>query len=228
MPGGNNGKCYHCAMLRNAILTWTVLLLSASACAHEIAVQEPSSDEANFGEAEDQLTWNFEQKVAGYRNMDKITWTRAVPAGSSPFPLAKNEADLDSLAFKFDERDLTVDEFVQQQHVAGLIVVKDGAIVYERYELGNTAETRWISYSVAKSVTSLLVGAALHDGYIDSVEEKVSDYIPKLRDSAYAQTSIRNALQMASGVAWNEDYTDPESDISQNALEHTGCDGVSE
>ena len=98
-------------------------------------------------------------------------------------------------------------------NVAGLLVVKDGAVVYERYGLGNTAATRWVSYSVAKSITSMLVGAAIQDGYIGSVDEKITDYLPRLRGSAYEQTSIRNLLQMASGVAWDETYDDPKSDV---------------
>jgi len=99
--------------------------------------------------------------------------------------------------------------------VAGLIVVKDGRIAYARYELGNTPSSRWISYSVAKSVTSLLIGAAIRDGYIESVDEFVTDYLPRLRNSPYEQVTIRNLLQMASGVAWHEDYVDPSSDINR-------------
>jgi len=68
---------------------------------------------------------------------------------------------------------------------------------------------------VAKSITSLLVGAAVRDGYIESVDEKVVDYLPRLRESAYAGATIRNVLHMASGVAWNEDYVDPQSDVNR-------------
>ncbi len=177
-------------------------------------VPSTAGDEANFGAAEDQLFWTFEQKVAGFRNMEKITWARHVPAGGKPYPLPREERDLSGVSFDFADERWTIDDYVLHQKVAGLIVVKDGSILYERYELGNTEDSRWLSYSVAKSVTSLLVGAALHDGYVDNLDEKVTDYLPRLKNSSYDQSSIRNILQMASGVAWDEDYADPESDIN--------------
>jgi CubicO group peptidase (beta-lactamase class C family) len=96
-------------------------------------------------------------------------------------------------------------------------VIKNGTIVYERYGLGNSEDSLWISFSVAKSVVSMLVGAAIEDGYIASVEEKVTDYLPRLKGSSYEQATIRNILQMASGVQWNEDYADPESDVNSAA-----------
>lgn len=200
-------------MLVKAILG--IALLLPSACV--------ADDAAKFGPVEDQLSWNFEQKVAGYRNMDKITWTRVVPAGDAPFPLPRNGTLLGNIEFEFDGQTWTADDYVEQQQVAGLIVIKDGSVVYERYELGNSEDTRWISYSVAKSVTSMLVGAALRDGYIFSIDEKVSSYLPRFKNSAYENVSIGHALQMASGVEWNEDYADPESDISMTPWSTLGA-----
>jgi CubicO group peptidase (beta-lactamase class C family) len=112
---------------------------------------------------------------------------------------------------------MTTDEYFAKQSVAGLLVIKDGTIVYERYGLGNTKDSVWGSYSVAKSVTSMLIGAAIRDGYIASVNEKVSDYLPRLKGSPYDQSTIRDILQMSSGVQWDEDYADPESDINSTA-----------
>ena len=177
---------------------------------------EPSlaGDQANFGAAENQLFWTFEQKVAGFRNMDKISWVRHVPSGDKFYRLPRNETDLGEVSFSVADEQWTVEDYVRRRKVAGLIVVKDGSIVYERYELGNTEASRWLSYSVAKSVTSLLIGAALRDGYIKSVDEKITDYLPRLKNSSYDQSSIRNILQMASGVEWDEDYADPASDIN--------------
>ncbi len=114
-----------------------------------------------------------------------------------------------------DELTMSLDDYVRRQNVAGLIVVRDDTILYERYELGNSETSRWISYSVAKSVTSMLVGAAIRDGYIKSVDEPITDYLPRLRNSAYDGSSIRNVLQMSSGVRWDEDYADRQSDLNQ-------------
>jgi len=195
------------------ILTATVLRATASLA--EAPHIDPANDAEHFGPPQEELFWTPEQQVAGYRNMDKITWTRAVPAGESAFPLPADLQDLSGVVIATDDEILTLDEYVLEQNVAGLIVVKDGTVLYERYELGNTEESRWISYSVAKSVTSLLVGAAIKDGYIRSVDEAVSDYLPRLRNSSYDDSSIRNVLQMSSGVVWNEDYADREADINQ-------------
>jgi CubicO group peptidase (beta-lactamase class C family) len=114
---------------------------------------------------------------------------------------------------------MTVDDYVRRQRVGGLLVIHDGDVVYERYGLGNDENTRWISFSVAKSVVAMLIGAAIQDGYIDSVDEPVTAYLPRLADSSYQDTTIRNLLQMASGVAWNEDYADPQSDVARASYE---------
>jgi len=197
----------------------TTISCSLASCSADVSVASTvddvaKADAANFGDIGNELFWTYDQKLAGFRNMEKIEPARLVPAGDMPYPLPRNEIDLGAVKFTFNETVLSVDEYVESQKVAGLIVVKDGAIIYERYELGNTDESRWVSYSVAKSVTSMLVGAAIRDGYIDNVDEMITVYIPRLKNSSYDQSSIRNVLQMASGVAWDEDYADPESDIN--------------
>src|SRR5260221_8651784 len=96
--------------------------------------------------------------------------------------------------------------------VTALLVLKDGKIAYEDYEMGNTKKTRWMSMSMVKSITSSLVGAAIQDGHIGSIDDSVTQYVAKLKGSAYDGVSLRYLLQMASGVKWDETYTDPASD----------------
>lgn len=175
---------------------------------------DPADDEKYFGDIDRELFWTPEQQVAGYRNMDKLAWTRAIPAGENPYPLPTELMDLDDVEIATEDLTMTVDDYVKAGNVAGLIVVKNGRVVYERYELGNTAESRWLSYSVAKSVTSLLVGAAIRDGYIAGVDEAVTDYLPRLKNSSYDDSTIRDLLQMSSGVEWTEIYDDLQSDIN--------------
>ena len=81
--------------------------------------------------------------------------------------------------------------------------------------LDTSKSNRWSSLSVAKSVTSTLVGAAIKDGYIKSVDAYVADYIPDLKGSAYDSVKIRHLLTMTTGIRWNENYTDPEADIAR-------------
>jgi len=194
----------------------TLVLVSAWAIiAHADAPYiDPSDDEANFGTQGEDLFWTTAQKVAGFRNLEKLAWTRTIEAGGDIYPLPVRKIDLSDFQFDYEETVITLEDYIRQQNVAGLLIIKDGYIVYERYELGNTAESRWLSWSVAKSVTSLLVGAAIKDGYIESVDEKVSDYLPRLKNSSYDDVTIRHLMQMASGVEWNEDYADPEADIN--------------
>ena len=194
----------------------TLVLVSAWAhIAHADAPYiDPADDEANFGPPGEDLFWTTAQKVAGFRNQEKLALTRRIEAGGAVFPLPVDKIDLSDFQFDFEGSVITLEDYIRQQNVAGLLIIKDGYIVYERYELGNTAESRWLSWSVAKSVTSLLVGAAIQDGYIESVDEMVSDYLPRLKDSSYDDVTIRHLMQMASGVEWNEDYADPEADIN--------------
>jgi CubicO group peptidase (beta-lactamase class C family) len=207
-------------MYANKVKSYLVMLCitclaSYASTAHADAPYiDPADDHKHFGSPFTALFWTPEQKVAGFRNSDRIFWTRTIEAGGSAHPLPQAKRDLSDVEIKRDDATMTVDEYFKKQNVAGLLVIKDGNILYERYDLGNTEDSKWISYSVTKSVVSMLIGAAIQDGYITSVDEKVTDYLPRLRRSSYDQSSIANLLQMASGVKWNEDYADPKSDVS--------------
>lgn len=107
------------------------------------------------------------------------------------------------------------DAWIKERNVTALVVLKGGAVVHESYHLGTTAEDRRISWSVAKSYLSALMGVILADGAIASIDDPVIKYAPSLRGSAYETASIRNVLNMASGVKFNEDYLDKESDINR-------------
>jgi CubicO group peptidase (beta-lactamase class C family) len=202
-------------MNRPTLLLCALALALASGAASAAPFIDPADDAKHFGDPDMILFWTPPQQVAGYRNMDKLVRVREIRAGDQPLPLPEQPADLDALVVPNERGTMTVVDYLERQCVAGLLVIKNGAIVYERYRLGNTRETKWISYSVAKSVVSMLVGAAIRDGYIESVDEKVSDYLPRLQGSAYDQATLRDILQMASGVAWDETYDDPASDVNQ-------------
>lgn len=206
-----------------ALLVAVTALLFTATCAGEPLYLDPAEDDKYLGSQDNILFWTPLEQVAGYRNIEKIGPTRRVPASSHPTKLAYQPRDLDGLEiggmFEDEPFSLSMDEYFDQQRVGGLLVIKDGAIAYERYGLGNTEATRWQSFSVTKSVVSLLFGAAIRDGYIEGVDDKVTTYLPHLKGSVYDQTTIRNLLQMASGVEWNEDYKDPEADINQATWE---------
>ena len=176
---------------------------------------DPADDENHFGSPEEFLFWTPQQQVAGYRNTARIFATRAIVAGDSVRELSAGGSEFDEFQFVFEGKPLTIDEFLSRQNVAGLLVIKNGRIAFERYRLGNTEDSIWVSFSVSKSVTSMLIGAAIRDGYIKSVDEMVTDYLPRLKGSSYDQSSIRDLLHMSSGVRWNEDYADRQSDLNK-------------
>ena len=142
-----------------------------------------------------------------------------MPAGATPRPLPPGPP----LKLPVD-----VDAYMASQRSAALIIVQDGKVRLERYGLGFDGSGRWTSFSVAKSFTSTLVGAALKDGYIKSLDDKVSRYIPEMKGSAYDDVSIRQLLTMTSGVRWNEDYADPKSDVAQfnNSRPEPGVEAI--
>jgi CubicO group peptidase (beta-lactamase class C family) len=167
----------------------------------------------------DLLFWSQPQRDAAFRALDRIPLlakARAVPAGGAPLPLPAGPA----LKLAVD-----VDAFMAEQRSAAVLVVHDGKLRLERYGLDFDATGRWTSFSVAKSITSTLVGAAILDGHIRSMDDKVSTYIPQMRGSAYDDVSIRQLLTMTSGVQWNENYGDPNSDVAR-FNNHKPEDGV--
>ena len=122
-------------------------------------------------------------------------------------------------------KESTLENFIKEQKVAGLLIIHDGKIRLERYAMEHNDVNLWSSLSVAKSVTSTLVGIAIKDGYIKSVDDYVTEYLPELKESAFDSVRVRHLLTMTSGVKWNEKYTDPASDIA-GFDNHTTTDGM--
>ncbi|HOB12898.1 MAG TPA: serine hydrolase [Novosphingobium sp.] len=169
----------------------------------------------------DVLSWKQDQRDAAFRAMDRLpVLAKANQIAPSPQPLALPEGR--PLAIP------GIEAYMAGQRTAGLVIIQDGKVRFERYGLGFDSQGRWTSFSVAKSFTSTLVGAAIQDGYIKSLDDKVSQYIPGLRGSAYDDVSIRQLLTMSSGVAWNEDYEDPNADVAKfnNAKPEDGLDAT--
>jgi CubicO group peptidase (beta-lactamase class C family) len=157
--------------------------------------------------------WSESEIEIGFAHWDAIFPGREVPRGPEVHerppgaPLAAFSA-----GGALEEE---LERFMSEQKVAGLIVLHEGTVRLERYGLGYSDAGRWTSQSVAKSVTSTLVGAAVRDGFISSIDDPVTKYIPGLRGSAYDNVSVRHLMTMTSGVRWNEDYSDPASDLAR-------------
>ena len=119
--------------------------------------------------------------------------------------------------FIFEDKVVKVDEYLSRTDTSALLILKDGKISYENYWLTGGKNVQWISMSVAKSFISALIGIAIDQGHIKSLEDEVTDYVPQLKNSAYDNVRIKDILQMSSGASWNEDYSDPNSDINRSA-----------
>lgn len=158
------------------------------------------------------LFWSQAEREAGFRNMQALfpsdiaaagERVRALPEGA-PLALPGGEAWLDG--------------YMQEHHVAGLMVLHDGKVRLQRHGLDFGPDQRWESYSVAKSVTSTLLGIAMQQGHVRGLDDAITAYIPELRGSAYEGVTVGQLLTMTSGVRWNEDYADPASDVARMYL----------
>jgi CubicO group peptidase (beta-lactamase class C family) len=149
---------------------------------------------------------------ASFRSIDRIFFTRRVPRSGAVSTLRPASGTLD-VRYVYDGAERGLDEFVTRTDTTGLLVLHDGAILHEEYYRGADETSRFLSMSVAKSFVSTLVGIALGDGLIASVEDTVTQYLPELRGTGYDGVSIEHVLQMSSGVDFSEEYTDAESDV---------------
>ena len=163
------------------------------------------------------LTWTPEQQRYGYRNMEKVAPAHVVPRGPhvKELPLASHQIDP---KWTWNGAPQTVASYMAAMNTSAVVVLKDGEIVLERYGLDRKPNERWTSFSVAKSVTATLVGAAIKDGKIKSLDDNVAYYIPELKGGAYDGVTVRQLLTMTSGVKWNEDYTDLNSDVARAGI----------
>jgi CubicO group peptidase (beta-lactamase class C family) len=177
---------------------WTAITAALMSATPTFAQQPAFAPRSN-----NLLFWTQDERDTGFRLLEKIAPGKVIAAGGPVRALSKGKP------LKID-----VAAYMASQRNAGLLIMQDGLIRLERYALGYDKQGRWTSFSVAKSFTSSLVGAALKDGAIKSLEDKVSTYIPDMRGSAYDDVTVRQLLTMTSGVQWIEDYADPKSDVA--------------
>ena len=182
------------------------LVLAGVASAQSVTVKPENAARLRQVGAE-VLFWSQPQRDRNFRAMETVFPGHVVRAGKRVRPLPAGRPLRIAAA--------DVDAAMAHLRIAGLLVVQDGKIRLERYALGYGPSGRWTSFSVAKSFTSTLVGAAIRDGYIRSINDPVTRYVPDLAGGGYDGVTIRQLLTMTSGVKWNEDYTDPNSDVAR-------------
>jgi CubicO group peptidase (beta-lactamase class C family) len=177
--------------------------------------QCPAPFDAILPPAKDMLTWTQSERVVGFRSTYRQYRADVFHADAANIrALPERGLPLAPPRYRVKDQVFGLEDYLRHQDVTGLLVLKGGQIAYEYYGHGNTASTLWTSRSVAKSVVSILVGIAIREGSIKSVDDPITRYLPELQHTAWDGVSLRNLLQHTSGVAWNENYKDPGSDFA--------------
>ena len=190
----------------------TVLIVFLSVAIAGAAQPRKASEEIGTVRQVYDGTLDPDIQVRTFRNIDRLFPVRTIKRGAHVYPLPEAAKPLTAVEFESHGKRYDLYDYLSLNRVSGLLVLKDGKIALERYELGNNRSTRWMSMSVVKSIASTLVGVAINDGYIRSIHDPIANYVPKLRGSAYEGVTVEDLLQMASGVKWDETYTNPASD----------------
>ena len=180
-----------------------LLLLPGTTLINSLRAQDLRLPSRDSFRTSDLLFLPAQKQLLYYQNIEHILPTNKIKAGAQKYSLYESPRDFTNFSFRFKDTVRTLSDFMKDTRVVGLIVIKNDSILLEKYNDGLTPQSKWINFSVAKSVTSLLYGAAVKDGYITSLDEKVTKYIPDLAGSVYDSVSLRNLLQMSSGVAWS-------------------------
>lgn len=201
-----------------ALVTAALAVLTATAATQRQAPpREPASKAAAI------LFWPVEQREKYIAALDTFFLTRTVRTGSRVHALELGRP-LPAYAPEGSRAD-ALRQLMDEHRVRSVLVLHNGRIRLEQYVSPAAASTRWNSFSIAKSITSTLVGAALKDGSIHSLDDPITRYIDGLRGSAYNGVTVRQLLSMTSGIRWNEDYTDPDSDVAR-MYARTPADGL--
>ena len=158
------------------------------------------------------MSWSQPQRDVAFAQWDRLYPSRVITRGAQARPLPEG-APLPAFAAG-DPGAAQLQRNIDEYQLAGIVVLHDGKLRLERYARGHSAAGRWVSFSIAKSLTSTLMGAAIKDGFVASVDDPVTRYIPELRDSAYDGVTVRHLLTMSTGAKWNEDYGDPGADVA--------------
>jgi CubicO group peptidase (beta-lactamase class C family) len=194
--------------MRSLPIAFSILVLTALASP---AIAAP--DEDILGKAEGYpvgtpKNWFFDEhvRVGSFSHIDKVLpHYFTVHKSAAPLPLPK-AASVPKLEYRLQGQTYTIDDFLAHQRITGLLVIKDGQILDERYQYDRKDSDRFISHSMAKSITSLAIGIALAEKKIASLDDTVAKYEPKLAGNPYGETTIRNILRMSSGVPFDESY----------------------
>jgi len=156
----------------------------------------------------------LENLVGSYSHFGEIFPSRQVRRATTPW-LFKRAVE-PAISYKFGSEQRSIADYLSHNPTTGLLIAKDDTILYEHYQYARTDRDRFLSQSMAKTITAMLIGIAVSEGKIKSIDDPVSAYVPGLAEAEYGKTSIRDLLHMSSGVAFSEIY-DGQDDIARLA-----------
>jgi CubicO group peptidase (beta-lactamase class C family) len=190
-------------------------------------------DAEDYGASEgypigDRSTFNrIPSLVGSHSHLDQIFEGRLIRRATTPSRLARVNSE-PALRYEFGGETRTLDDYLARNPATGLLIAHGDTILIERYQYGRNDRHRFTSWSMAKTVTSMLVGIAIAEGHIRSVDDPAAAYVPALRGTEYGRTSLRHLLQMSSGVHFVEDYSgrDDVARLAADTFRQVGSGGV--
>ncbi|MGO3262720.1 MAG: serine hydrolase domain-containing protein [Mesonia sp.] len=196
-------------------ITLVTLSIKAQDCQSLDTVFAPKEREQISGETmgqklESLLFWSQDEKERRFPMMQAIFPSHRVQVGKTVDELDQGQSITPQWK---DNRSL--DSYMKVNHIKGVLVLQNDSIRLEKYAADVDQESLWTSFSMAKSVSSMLLGVALKEGAIESLDDVLQKYIPELKGHDYGKVTVRQLLTMTSGIAWNEDYEDPNADVAQ-------------
>ena len=160
--------------------------------------------------------------VATYSHFDELYPSRRVP--HAPAPWLFKRATEPKISYTFNSDRFSIDDYLSRNPTTGLLIAKDDTILYEHYQYARTDRDRFLSQSMAKTITAMLIGIAVSEGAIKSIDDLTLTYVPGLTNTEYGKTSIRDLLHMSSGVAFTEIY-DGKDDVARLWIDLFGRSG---
>lgn len=189
-------------------LAGTLLMPLAAHAQQQLPTQIASGAKSEVPVATQVMRWRMNDADVNsfaFRNMDQLFTTRTVGHSGAPWTFPKVERAMD-FTYAFGGKTFTADQALERTYTNALLIMKDGRIVTEIYRNGSNERTRFMGWSMTKSITSTLVGAAMADGLIASLDDPITRYLPELKGSGYDGVTILQILQMRSGVDYEERY----------------------
>ncbi|HHL0955752.1 TPA: serine hydrolase domain-containing protein [Serratia marcescens] len=210
-------KVFNRSLLAGVVISLCSGLLAPAAlaaCASTELSVCPAPFDAQLPDTHKMLTWSQSDRVIGFRN-DYRNYAGDVFHHGNAAPLLTAAKQLTDASYRVNGKTYHLQDYLQRQDVSGMLVLKDGKIAWKYLGEGNTDATLWTSRSVGKSVVATLVGVAIKQGKIRSLDDLITQYEPDLKGTAWDGVTLRQLITHTSGVAWNEDYTNPKSDFAQ-------------